>query len=116
MKQRGFSLIEALVAMMFCLIALIPMTAMTVAINKLYIASVTKEQAVLLALQKLEELGAKKSNELFNGSQTVDCYDMTWTIGNPLSGTREVRLTISWDDGHSNFEIIRQVSAIAANP
>jgi len=115
MKRRGFSLIEALVAMTFILIALIPMTAMSAAINKLYTTSAARERAMLLAMQKLDELEAERSTELFGGSQIVYCYNMTWTIGNPLHGLRDVKLTISWDDGHSKLEIIRQVSTGADN-
>ena len=94
MKRRGFSLIEALVALMLLLVALIPMAALPVAASRLYMASAAREQAALLAVQKLDELESKKFNDLSGGSQTIGGYKMVWIVGGsggPTKGSKGQR-------------------------
>ena len=111
MKRRGFSLIEALVALMLLTVALIPMAALPAATSRLYAASAAREQAALLAVQKLDELESKKFNDLSGGSQTIGGYKMTWTIGEAVDQQRKVRVSVTWNEGKSKFEVTRQVSA-----
>ena len=111
MKRRGFSLIEALVALMLLLVALIPMAALPVAASRLYMASAAREQAALLAVQKLGEREEKKINDLSGGSQTIGGYSMVWTVGEAVDQQKEVRVSVTWNDGKSKFEVTRQVSA-----
>ncbi|HOB10625.1 MAG: prepilin-type N-terminal cleavage/methylation domain-containing protein [Acetomicrobium sp.] len=111
MKRRGFSLIEALVALMLLLVALIPMAALPVAASRLYMASAAREQAALLAVQKLDELESKKFNDLSGGSQTIGGYKMVWIVGEAVDQQKEVRVSVTWNDGKSKFEVTRQVSA-----
>ena len=111
MKRRGFSLIEALVALMLLLVALIPMAALPAATSRLYMASAAREQAALLAVQKLDELESKKFNDLSGGSQTIGGYSMVWTVGEAVDQKRKVRVSVTWNDGKSKLEVTRQVSA-----
>ena len=111
MKRRGFSLIEALVALMLLAVALIPMAALPAATSRLYMASAAREQAALLAVQKLDELESKKFNDLSGGSQTIGGYSMVWTVGEAVDQKRKVKVSVTWNDGKSKFEVTRQVSA-----
>ena len=111
MKRRGFSLIEALVALMLLLVALIPMAALPAATSRLYMASAAREQAALLAVQKLDELESKKFNDLSGGSQTIGGYSMVWTVGEAVDQKRKVKVSVTWNDGKSKLEVTRQVSA-----
>jgi len=111
MKRRGFSLIEALVALVLLVVALIPMAAVPAATSKLYVASAAREQAALLAVQKLDELEAKKLSELSGGSQTTGGYKIDWTVGDVVDQQREVTVTVTWGGGRSKLEVTRQVSA-----
>ena len=113
MKRRGFSLIEALVALMLLAVALIPMAALPAATSKLYMASAAREQAALLAVQKLDELESKKFNDLSGGSQTIGGYSMAWTVGNAVDQKKEVKVSVTWNEGKSKLEVTRQVSADA---
>ena len=111
MKRRGFSLIEALVALMLLTVALIPMAALPAATSRLYAASAAREQAALLAVQKLDELESKKFNDLSGGSQTIDGYKIAWTVGEAVDQQKEVKVSVAWNDGKSKLEVTRQVSA-----
>ena len=111
MKRRGFSLIEALVALMLLAVALIPMAALPAATSRLYAASAAREQAALLAVQKLDELESKNFNDLSGGSQTIGGYKMTWTVGGAVDQQRKVKVSVAWNEGKSKFEVTRQVSA-----
>lgn len=115
MKQRGFSLIEALVALMLLTVALIPMTALPAATSRLYMASAARGQATLLAVQKLDELESKKFNDLSSGSQTIDGYRIDWSVGEAVDQQRKVRVSVAWNDGKSKLEITRQVSVGACH-
>lgn len=111
MKRRGFSLIEALVALMLLAVALIPMAALPAATSRLYMASAAREQAALLAVQKLDELESKKFNDLSGGSQAIGGYSMVWTVGEAVDQQKEVRVSVTWNEGKSKLEVTRQVSA-----
>jgi len=114
-KRRGFSLVEALVALVLLLVALIPMAALPAATSRLYIASAAREQAALLAVQKMDELESKKLNDLSGGSQTTGGYKVDWTVGDIVNQQREVTVTVTWGDGRGKIEVTRQVSAGARN-
>ncbi|MBC7322793.1 MAG: prepilin-type N-terminal cleavage/methylation domain-containing protein [Acetomicrobium sp.] len=115
MKQRGFSMVEALVALMLLTVALIPMAALPAATSRLYAASAAREQAALLAVQKLDELESKKFNDLSSGSQTIDGYRIDWSVGEAVNQQRKVRVSVAWNDGKSKLEITRQVSVGACH-
>ncbi len=111
MKRRGFSLIEALVALMLLAVALIPMAALPAATSRLYAASAAREQAALLAVQKLDELESKNFSDLSGGSQTIGGYRIDWAVGEAVDQQKEVKVSVAWNDGKSKLEVTRQVSA-----
>lgn len=115
LKQRGFSMVEALVALMLLTVALIPMAALPAATSRLYAASAAREQAALLAVQKLDELESKKFNDLSSGSQTIDGYRIDWSVGEAVNQQRKIRVSVAWNDGKSKLEITRQVSVGACH-
>ncbi|SDX97646.1 hypothetical protein SAMN03080603_01365 [Acetomicrobium thermoterrenum DSM 13490] len=115
MKRRGFFLIEALVALMLLTVALIPMAALPAATSRLYAVSAAREQAALLAVQKLDELESKEFNDLSVGSQTIDGYRIDWSVGETVGQQKEVRVSVAWNDGKSKLEITRQVSVSACH-
>jgi len=96
---------------MLLTVALIPMAAVPAATSRLYAASAAREQAALLAVQKLDELESKKFNDLSSGSQTIGGYKMTWTVGEAVDQQRKVKVNVAWNEGKSKFEVTRQVSA-----
>lgn len=115
LKQRGFSMVEALVALMLLTVALIPMAVLPAATSRLYAASAAREQAALLAVQKLDELESKKFNDLSSGSQTIDGYRIDWSVGEAVNQQRKIRVSVAWNDGKSKLEITRQVSVGACH-
>jgi len=113
-KRRGFSLIEALVALMLLLVALIPMAALPAATSRLYMASAAREQAALLAVQKLDELESKKLVELSDDSDDpIGGYSIAWIVkeSEEVVGAKEVTVTVTWGGGRGKVEVTRQVSA-----
>jgi len=96
---------------MLLAVALIPMAALPAATSRLYMASAAREQAALLAVQKLDELESKKFNDLSGGSQTIGGYSMVWTVGEAVDQKRKVKVSVTWNDGKSKLEVTRQVSA-----
>jgi len=89
LKQRGFSMVEALAALVLLLVALLPLSTLPAATNRLYVVSAAREQAALLAVQKLDELESKKFNDLSGGSQTIGGYKMVWTVGEAVDQRKE---------------------------
>lgn len=100
---------------MLLTVALIPMAALPAATSRLYAVSAAREQAALLAVQKLDELESKKFNNLSGGSQTIGGYKMAWTVGEVVDQQRKVKVRVAWNDGKSKLEITRQVSASACH-
>jgi len=104
-------MVEALAALVLLLVALLPLSTLPAATNRLYVVSAAREQAALLAVQKLDELESKKFNDLSGGSQTIGGYKMVWTVGEAVDQRKEVRVSVTWNNGKSKFEVTRQVSA-----
>jgi len=104
-------MVEALAALVLLLVALLPLSTLPAATNRLYVVSAAREQAALLAVQKLDELESKKFNDLSGGSQTISGYKMVWTVGEAVDQQKEVRVSVTWNNGKSKFEVTRQVSA-----
>jgi len=122
-KRRGFSLIEALVALMLLTVALIPMAALPAATSRLYMASAAREQAALLAVQKLDELESKDfgsadlgetGSDSFHSDTSNPGYAIRWYVTNITSSSKVVKkqidMTVTWNNGKSKFEVTRQVS------
>ena len=102
----------SLIHILLLAVALIPMAALPAATSKLYMASAAREQAALLAVQKLDELESKKFNDLSGGSQTIGGYSMVWTVGEAVDQKRKVKVSVTWNDGKSKLEVTRQEMCI----
>ena len=96
---------------MLLAVALIPMAALPAATSRLYMASAAREQAALLAVQKLDELESKDFNGLSGEPQTIGGYSIAWTVGNAVDQKRKVKVSVTWNEGKSKLEVTRQVSA-----
>jgi len=128
MKKRGFSMVEALVALMLLTVALIPMAALPAATSRLYAVSAAREQAALLAVQKLDELESKDFDsadlgetgpDSFNSDTSNPGYAIRWYVTNITSNSKVVKkqidMTVTWNQGKNKFEITRQVSVGACH-
>ena len=108
-QQRGFTLLEVLVAMVILqvgvlsLMAVIPLTQIQVA------KAETESQATQLLRQQLESLArhAYDDSLLVAGGPYTDPdnpiggrYDRTWTVVDdlPISGCKTLTVQVAWDD------------------
>jgi len=108
-------MVEALVALMLLTVALIPMAALPAATSRLYAVSAAREQAALLAVQKLDELESKKFNDLSGGSQTIGGYRIYWSVVDITDRQKKLKVSVTWSDGKSKLVITRQVSVGACH-
>ena len=99
-RERGFSMVELLVAMVVMAIGLLGAAQMI----PLAMAGVTqaglRTKSVQLAQQRLDQLGAAEYDSVTAGtySETQDPITLSWTItdDDPLAGTKRVAMEASW--------------------
>jgi prepilin-type N-terminal cleavage/methylation domain-containing protein len=96
-KNRGFSLIEALIAMAIFSIGILAVGSMQLSTTKNNTTGNITTQATMLARQKIEELKAVQDLvDIVPDSDIVGIYSRKWD-GGPISGiTRPIWVEVSW--------------------
>ena len=111
-NQKGMSLMEVMVAMVF--FAMITMSANTflVGIVRANVSMKNTTQATQVGNQILDNIRAKNYDNIQNGSSTVDSkYDCEWEI-NEASNMKKIFVTVNWPFGEKNHKV--QLSTIVA--
>ncbi len=116
-KQQGFTLVEILIALFLFSIGALAIMTMSMTSIKGNAASHHSTEATLLAQDKLEEIkNTADITLLANGNevglQTTGSnyrYNRRWDVSNgPTAGSRQVVVTVSWQAGQDNKQVVLQ--------
>jgi type IV pilus modification protein PilV len=106
-KNRGFTLIEALIAMAIFSIGILAVGSMQLWNTKNNTTGNFTTQATMLARQKIEELKtASDITALANGSDTVGIYTRKWEPSNLSSTSRKLKVTVEWTRRSQNRSVV----------
>jgi type IV pilus assembly protein PilV len=98
--NRGFTLIEILIAVFLLVTALLGVMSTTVIVIKSNSLSKAMTTATTLAKDKMEQLKNTGYNSLA-GTDTADSiYTRTWTVtpdGSPAAGMKTIVVTVQWN-------------------
>ena len=109
MKQRGFTLLEIMIAVAILSIALVAILRSHSQSIVLADASIRYEKALFLAREKITEIEMKGFPEVVEEEGVFDNdKDFSWkskTLETPYEGLREVRLTVTFKIGDTEKKI-----------
>jgi type IV pilus assembly protein PilV len=114
-SQRGFSLIELLIAMAILAMAMLAAATMQYNSVRNNTNGNIATQANMLAKGKMEELKCTRDlDDLTAGSelgvnaggQPGGIYDLTWTVDNLGASARRITVTVQWNRGSQSRRII----------
>jgi len=104
-RQNAFTLVEVLIALVILAIALLALAGVVMSTTMLLSHTIDREQAVNLAVEKLEELeGVDYDTELVDSSDQYDKYAVVWEVTD-VTGGKNVELTVTWEGIVGNKEI-----------
>lgn len=111
--DRGFTLVEIMIAVFILVIALLGLISTTVIVIKSNSLSKTMTAATTLARDKMEPLKKTGYNDLTGGTDYCDkdsacqststansVYTRTWTVsadGVPAAGLKTIAMTVQWN-------------------
>ena len=104
-NEKGISLLEVMVAMVF--FAMITMSANTflVGIVKANVITKNTSQATQVGNQMLDQIRAKNYENIDDDNMTLNSkYNCEWEV-NEASNMKTIMLTVSWPQGDKNHEI-----------
>ena len=118
-KNRGFTLIEVLIAMAIFAIGILAVASLQLSNTKNNTTGNITTQATMLARQKLEELktvpdvttltsGTDPNNPLDADGNAGGIYNRQWNVSNPLGGStsRQISVTVSWNRRGQNRSVV----------
>ncbi len=98
--QRGFTLVECLVAIIVFFLAIMGLSSVTVMVIKGNSFSQAMTVATTLATDKLEGLQNMGYNDVAAGGPEIlqTIYTRQWTVTNnsPVTNTKTILVTVSW--------------------
>ena len=96
-RNRGFSLIEVMIAMAIFSIGILAVGSMQLSTSKSNETGNLTTEATMLARQKIEELKAVQNlDEIDSGGANVGRYLLEWDRGPRDRMTRPIWVTVSW--------------------
>ena len=99
-NNKGFTLVEIMIAISILAIALLGLASVTVVIIKSNTFSKTMTTATTLANDKMEQLKKTSYAGLASGTDTLESiYTRTWTVtqNSPATGMNTVVVTVQWN-------------------
>ncbi|MCK5418978.1 MAG: prepilin-type N-terminal cleavage/methylation domain-containing protein [Desulfobacterales bacterium] len=108
-NNRGFTLIEALIAMAIFAIGILAVGSMQLSTTKNNTTGNITTEATMLARQKMEEIkSVQVVTTLTSDNDTVGIYARGWSVTNPLgsSTSRRITVTVSWNRRGQNRSVV----------
>lgn len=93
-QLKGFTLVEALLALLILSIALLAIASLVIATTKLMSHSFDRETATSFAAERLDNM-EKDYDEIINGAENIGKFSLVWTVAN-VSDVKTVEITVSW--------------------
>lgn len=124
-RDRGFSLLEVLIAMSIMSVGLLALAQMQVAAMKANRSTTVRTDAVTVGQEAMERVINSAFGDLgdLNGSELVERngvqYTVTTGIGSAVSGmvqSAEVTVSVNWNDGSPHSFTLRTVKTFAEDP
>ena len=98
--QKGFTLIEVMIAVFLLAVALIGLAAVTTTVIRGNSFSQTLTTATTLAKDKMEDLRSTGYGSLQDGNDTKSMdnlnYTRRWTVGAEINNRKTVNVTVTW--------------------
>jgi type IV pilus assembly protein PilV len=98
-NNKGFTLIEIMVAIFILVVALLGVAAVTVSVINGNAFSKDITSATTLAQDKIEELKDTAYDSIVSGSDTSSIYTRTWTVTSPITDSKTIVVVVSWSRG-----------------
>jgi len=98
-NNRGFTLVEIMIAVFILVVALLGLISVTVMVIKGNSFSKTMTTATTLAKDKMEQLKNTGYDSLAGGTDTVESiFTRTWTItiNSPAAGMKTIEVKVEW--------------------
>jgi len=99
-KEKGFTLVEILIAMTIFAIGILGVASMQVWGLRGNASAVWHTQAATFAADRIEKLMMVDYDDLVNGSETQGDYTISWTVttNNPINNTATLTVNVQWND------------------
>jgi type IV pilus assembly protein PilV len=99
-NEKGFTLIEVMVAMGIFAIGILAVASMQITAFQGNRSARLRTEAVTRASEYMENLVTQGYGDISDGSDTEGEIDLSWTVADdtPITDTRTVTVTASWDD------------------
>ena len=106
-NQKGFTLLEFLVAVLILSIGLLGMGTLTGSMMNFNRVAFKSTKAVTLAQDKMEELKGTSYASLSGGNDSESIYTRTWTVAadTPDDDMTTVTVTVTWTSAGDSKEI-----------
>lgn len=99
-NDKGFTIIEVMVVIGIFAIGILAVASMQVSAFQGNRSATLRTIAITLASERMENLISQDYVAIVSGNQTVDNYDISWTVTNdsPLANTKTITVTTTWND------------------
>ena len=122
-KQFGFSLLEALIALLVMSFGMLALASMQLSLSRSADVAKQRTEAMRLAQERIETLRSFVSSAawdaLANGSDTATAntnttYTRTWTFGGTITETmRPIQVMVTWNDRSGTADYVTLSSVIS---
>lgn len=99
-KEKGFTLVEILIALTIFAIGILGVASMQVWGLRGNASAIWHSQAATFAADRVEKLMMDDYADLANGEETQGDYTITWTVttDNPIDNTATITVDVEWND------------------
>lgn len=99
-NDKGFTIIEVMIVIGIFAIGILAVASMQVSAFQGNRSATLRTIAITLASERMENLISQDYGAIVSGNQTVDNFDISWTVTNdsPLAKTKTITATTTWND------------------